>query len=147
MSKILQLVTMVMMRTQPSALTKKISTRMRFHEMIDIFFFVKIIYFGFTGSSGIWSDWGQLKEKLKKFLWQLNFLYSYLLIKILDFLIFQGLIHEIENLIVPGYLKNLEILSIVICYVLNNNFFYTRLAFAFVSQKDSYFIFFLFLLQ
>ena len=35
----------------------------------------------------------------------------------------------------------------VIYYVLNNNFFYTQLAFAFVPQKDSYYAFFLFLLQ
>ena len=34
--------------------------------------------------------------------------------------------------------KSLKSSSIVIYYVFNNNFFYTQLAFAFVSQKDSY---------
>ena len=36
---------------------------------------------------------------------------------------------------------------IVIYYVLNSNFFYTQLAFAFVPQKDFYYAIFLFLLQ
>ena len=46
--------------------------------------------------------------------------------------VFQGRIHEI-NLIVPGFLKNLGSISIVIYYVLNKSFFYTQLAFAFLS--------------
>ena len=45
--------------------------------------------------------------------------------------LFQGLIHEI-NLIPPGSLKNLENLSTVAYFVLNNNFFHTQLAFAVV---------------
>ena len=47
-------------------------------------------------------------------------------------------------------LKNKRILSsglIVIYCVLNNNFFYTQLAFAFVLQIDSYYAFCFFLLQ
>ena len=45
--------------------------------------------------------------------------------------LFQGLIHEI-NLIPPRSLKNLENLSTVAYFVLNNNFFHTQLAFAVV---------------
>ena len=52
------------------------------------------------------------------------------------FFLFQGLIHEIKNLIVPGSLKNLHRVPIVTFYVLNNNFSYTELASAFVPQKD-----------
>ena len=51
---------------------------------------------------------------------------------------------EIKNAIVPGSLKNLQNLLLVIYYVLNNNFFYTKLAFAFVPQKDFYYALFLF---
>ena len=51
-----------------------------------------------------------------------------------------------------GYLKHLQINSKVNYYVLNNNFFYTQLAFTFIPQKVPYYIqddteaFFLFLL-
>ena len=54
---------------------------------------------------------------------------------ILDFFLFQGLIHEIKNLIVPDSLKNLQSGPIVIHYVLYNNFFCTQLACIFVLQK------------
>ena len=47
-------------------------------------------------------------------------------------------------LIVPGSLENLESFLIVIFYVLNNNFFYTQLVSLFISQEDSYYVFFLF---
>ena len=75
------------------------------------------------------------------------------LIKILDFFIFQGLIHEIKNLIVPGSLKKSAKWPISHLLWLYNNFFYTQLAFAFVLQKGFYYAhddtdtFFIFLLQ
>ena len=54
------------------------------------------------------------------------------------FLIFRGLIHKIKSLIVLGSLKNLPSTPKVIYYMLDNNFFYTQLGFAFDLQKDFY---------
>ena len=45
---------------------------------------------------------------------------------------FQRVIHEIENLIVPESLKNQQSGPIVIYYLLYDNFFYTQLVYAFV---------------
>ena len=45
-----------------------------------------------------------------------------------------------KKLIVLGFLKNLQSGSIVIYYVLYDNFFYTQLASISVPQKISYYI-------
>ena len=50
------------------------------------------------------------------------------LIKFSNFFIFQGLLHEIRNLIAPEFLQNLQSGPIVIYYTLYNNSFYTQLA-------------------
>ena len=65
----------------------------------------------------------------------------FLLIKIvciLEFCIFEGLMHETKNLIVLRSLKNLPTSLIVFYYMLYNNFFYTQLASVFDLQKEFY---------
>ena len=82
--------------------------------------------------SGKWSNLGQPKKFQKK-------IYSKKIFKLLanfrTFVIFQGLIHETKNWIVPGYLKNLQSCPIVIFYVLYSNFFYTQITSFFFPRK------------